>query len=599
MRSFTRSVFQSHGSNDDVEIEMTGWEWVRLFRLMKNKWLYFLCLLTTCFSFSAPYILSYIQGKLATALTETQYDSADEFLDSINRITNLLSFSVICLFTMNLTSSLSDSFRSPQFLREIRTSVFKAFLDQELGYFDTMQTGIVLSRLQDDTTNSFDAYTSKLITFVRMIVQWSLGLIVCLSVNVKITLIIMCCLPFYALAQFLGSKAINRIWKEYSESNEAVGAKAEEILTSFRTVKSFDAEMREYKNYKDKLKSVYDVQVRASRIHGAKECVSQIVIWVMTSYILYYTGNLAAKGEIEPGAIVNLMYMINAWSFSFAGIFSTLTQFQQANVSAAKLTLILERQSKVPLHVGEKIEHSLIGKIEFKDVTFYYPGRDEPAIDGLSFTINPGETVAIVGESGCGKSTTLLLLQRFYDPQSGCILIDGKNIRNIEPISLRYQIAIVPQNPVMFSMTVKDNIRYGKPEANREEVIKASEIANAHSFVVQLANGYKTLVEQNSLSGGQKQRLCIARAVMMAAPILLLDEATAALDTESERLVQEAMQNYRKGKTAILVAHRLATVRNADRILVMDKGKIVETGTHDELILKSGYYAHLVQHQLQ
>ncbi|KAK8900237.1 hypothetical protein M9Y10_002560 [Tritrichomonas musculus] len=599
MRNFTPRVFQTHGSNDEVEIEMTGWEWVRLFRLMKNKWLYFLCLFTTCFSFSAPYILSYIQGKLATALIETEYDSSDEFLDSINRITNLLSFSVICLFLMNLTSSLSDSFRSPQFLREIRTAVFKAFLDQELGYFDTMQTGVVLSRLQDDAMNSFDAYTLKLISFVRMIVQWALGLIVCLSINVKITIIIMLCLPFYALAQFLGNKGIERIWREYSESNEAVGAKAEEILTSFRTVKSFDAEMREYKNYKEKLKAVHDVEVRASRIHGTKEGASQAVIWCMSAFILYYTGNLAAKGQIEPGAIVNLMYMINAWSFSFAGIFSTITQFQQANVSAAKLTQILERQSSVPLHVGEKIDHQLVGKIEFQNVTFFYPGRDEPALNGLSFTINPGETVAIVGESGCGKSTTLLLLQRFYDPQSGCVMIDGQNIRNIEPISLRYQIAIVPQNPVMFSMTVKDNIRYGKPEASRDEVIRASEIANAHSFVVQLANGYKTLVEQNSLSGGQKQRLCIARAVMMAAPILLLDEATAALDTESERLVQEAMQNYRKGKTAILVAHRLATVRNADRILVMDKGKIVEMGTHDELIQKSGYYAHLVQHQLQ
>lgn len=598
MRNFTNRVFQTHGSNDEVTIEITGREWIKLFKLMKQKWLYLILIITTIFSFSAPYLLSFIQGKLATALIDTDYESPDDFLNSINRITNYFLLATATLFGMNLTSSISDAFRSPQFLRELRVSLFKSFLSQELGYFDTMQTGIVLSRLQDDTLNAFDAYTTKLITVLRMFVNWIIGLVSCLAINTKITLIILSCLPFYAITQFAGTKAINRIWKEYSESTEEVGAKAEEILTSFRTIRSFDAEMREYHLYKDRLKTVHDVECRASRIHGAKEGFSHLVIWSMASLVLYYSSRMAANGEIESGAIVNLMYMVNAWSFQFAGIFSTLTQFRQANVSCAKITNILERESKVPLHVSRSIG-AVTGRIEFNNVHFRYPGCDDFALDGLSFVIEPGETVAIVGESGCGKSTTLLLLQRFYDPQSGVILIDGQNIHEIDPISLRNEIAIVPQTPVMFTMTVKDNIRYGKPEAHHDEVVRAAQIANADAFIRQLANGYKTDVEQNSLSGGQKQRICISRAVMMSAPILLLDEATAALDTESEKLVQDAMQNYRQGKTAILVAHRLATVRNADRILVMDKGKIVEMGTHDELIQKSGIYAHLVQYQLQ
>jgi ABC-type multidrug transport system fused ATPase/permease subunit len=217
----------------------------------------------------------------------------------------------------------------------------------------------------------------------------------------------------------------------------------------------------------------------------------------------------------------------------------------------------------------------------------------------LSFTVEPGETVAIVGESGCGKSTTLQLIQRFYDVSEGQILIDGMDIRDLSPMDLRNQIAIVPQTPVMFSLSVKDNVRFGRPKATREEVVNAATVANAHSFITQLRGGYKTFVQQNNLSGGQKQRICIARAVLIDAPILLLDEATAALDTESEQLVQEALGNFRQGKTAILVAHRLATIRNADRILVMDGGKIIETGTHDQLLAASGAYARLIQHQLQ
>ncbi|OHS96840.1 ABC transporter family protein [Tritrichomonas foetus] len=598
MRNITTQVFSTQGSNDDVEIEITGWEWIKIIKLMKNKWIYIIALITNIFSFSGPFIYSSIQGRLATVLIDSRFDTSDEFLESTNKLTNLLIFAAFILFLMNVISSITDAIKSPQYLREIRTAVFKALLNQELGYFDTLQTGIVLSRLQDDTTNAFEAYTTKLMTFVRMIVNWFFGFFILLSINLKVTLIAMICLPFFGLTQFLGNKAIRKIWKDYSESTEAVGAKAEEILSSFRTVRSFDAENREYKAYKDKLKNVHNVEVRASRVHGAKECGSQIALWTTTSLILFYLGLLASRGEIEPGAIINIMYMMQAWSNSFAGIFSNITQLQQSNVSSAKLVDILERKSKVPINVGCKMGN-VTGRITFRNVTFSYPGRDEPAIDNLSFTVDPGETVAIVGESGCGKSTTLLLLQRFYDPQNGEILVDDYNIKNVDPISLRSQIAIVPQNPVMFTMTVKDNIRYGKPDADRDKVIQAAEIANAHNFVRQLSKGYKTEVEQNSLSGGQKQRLCIARAVMISAPILLLDEATAALDTESERLVQDALQNYRQGKTAILIAHRLATVRNADRIIVMNKGKIVETGTHDELIEKSGFYAHLIQHQLQ
>jgi ABC-type multidrug transport system fused ATPase/permease subunit len=311
------------------------------------------------------------------------------------------------------------------------------------------------------------------------------------------------------------------------------------------------------------------------------------------------TGMQAQRGEIEPGAVVTLMAVIIRWSHSFSGLFNSGTQFKKSNISSAKLLEVLERNSAIPLDRGAPINRRISGKVEFRDVCMQYKDRTTLALDHLSFVVNPGECVAIVGESGCGKTTTLQLIERFYDPTQGQVLIDGMDVRDLSPIDLRGQIAIVPQGPVMFSMSVRDNIRYGRPEAVREEIVEAATTANAHGFIRQLREGYKTHVQQNTLSGGQKQRICIARAMLINAPIVLLDEATASLDTESERLVQEALRKYKSGRTLIIVAHRLATIRNADRIIVIDHGRIVESGTHEELLQLNGVYHHLVKHQLQ
>jgi ABC-type multidrug transport system fused ATPase/permease subunit len=271
---------------------------------------------------------------------------------------------------------------------------------------------------------------------------------------------------------------------------------------------------------------------------------------------------------------------------------------KKAKISAAKILDIIERVPKVDSHIGDTLKR-VAGKIEFRDVGFKYETRDEFAVRHLSFTINPGETVALVGESGCGKSTTLQLLQRFYEVDEGQIFIDDVDISTLSPHFLRTQIATVPQGPVLFSMSIKENIKYAAHEASDKDVAEAAAVGNAHNFVMELPEKYETQVQQMSLSGGQKQRICISRAILMNAPILLLDEATAALDTESEQLVQESLDRFRHGKTAVLVAHRLATVLHADRILMFQDGKVVEEGQHQELLAKGGLYAYLVKFQLQ
>ncbi|KAH0786261.1 ABC transporter family protein [Histomonas meleagridis] len=277
---------------------------------------------------------------------------------------------------------------------------------------------------------------------------------------------------------------------------------------------------------------------------------------------------------------------------------SISNDMNKSAVSAQKIIELIEMKPEVDRKEGGELKN-VKGKIEFRNVYFKYQNSEKYAVQNLSFVINQGQTVAFVGESGCGKSKTLQLLQRFYEIESGQILIDNQDISKISAVNLRSYISTVPQTPVLFSTSILDNIQYSKEDANMDEVIKAAQIGNAHDFITQLPDGYQSIVHQTSLSGGQKQRICISRAILANSPILLLDEATSALDTESERLIHESLEKFRNDRTVILVAHRLATVMNADKILLFKDGQVIEEGTHQELMARNGFYANLVKYQLQ
>lgn len=590
----------SNGSTDTPDIEITGYEWLRLYKYIKHRLIYFLLIVFYLLDSTFSQVRLVIQGKLATILVNSDFETADDFVVAIDNISGLMLLSIIAKFVVDMILNYLESYYMENFSKDLKVTIMEKILSQDVSYFDKTQTGVILSRISSDVSNSYDALTETIFDFIYCIYNFVVGIVICFAESWQVTLIALSCFPIYGLSQILGKKYINRLYLNYNDTSTKATAKAEEILTCFRTVRPFDAELREYHSYRQRLFAVHDVLLKTSFVRGCQRSVESLTHWGMASFVLYYTGIQAIQGKIDPGAIVTIMSIIHTWSYTITSAFSSISDMRKANVSCAKLVEIIDRQPLIKLHEGRELPPKIDGIIEFKNVSFKYPTRDDYALQNLSFKVNKGETVALVGESGCGKSTTLQLIQRFYDVNGGQILVDGNDIKELDPLSLRNQISIVPQGPVIFSMTVKDNVRFGKPHAKREEVVQASTIANAHNFILRLKEGYKTMITQNSLSGGQKQRICIARAILMNAPIILLDEATAALDTESESLVQQSILKLKneQGTTQIIVAHRLATVRNADRILVMDKGNIVEEGTHDELIQRSGVYARLVQNQL-
>jgi ATP-binding cassette subfamily B protein len=407
--------------------------------------------------------------------------------------------------------------------------------------------------------------------------------------------------PPVALGAVAYGRRVRKLAREAQDALARANEVAEETISGIRTVRAFAAERAEGSRYAKAVWDAFAVVWRRILTSAVFMSVSSFAAFSALALVLWYGGRLVERGEMTPGGLTSFLIYTLTVALSLGGISELWADLMRASGAAERVFELLDRQPTIPLSDGNKLGE-VAGHVELREVHFAYPSRkDMPVLQNVSLELLPGDVVALVGPSGSGKSTIAALLLRLYDPGRGRVTLDGHDLRELSPEWLRQRVGVVAQEPLLFSCSVAENIRYGRTNASEEEVIAAAKMANAHEFITKFPEGYETLVGERGvkLSGGQKQRVAIARAVLKNPRILVLDEATSALDAESEHLVKEALERLMKGRTTLIIAHRLSTVIGADRVVVLQDGVMVQSGDHASLMQEGGLYRRLVERQLE
>lgn len=486
---------------------------------------------------------------------------------------------------------------------DLRKAVFSHLLKLDARYFDTNRIGELTSRLNGDTAIIRGAVGSSFSLALRSMVTIIGALAMMILTSPVLTLAVVIAVPAIIFPVMLYSRRLRGMSRNTQDALADLSAMATEMLGATRTVKSFTQEDVQATLYHERSEASYGAEVRRL---GARSILVALVIFLGTCALVglvWWGARAVFEGSVTAGQLAQFMVYALMASGALTNVSEVLGTLQSVAGSTERLTEILDTEAIIRDPANPiALPQPPLGTVAFDHVDFGYdPASSDRVLRDLSLTVGKGQTVALVGPSGSGKSTTLSLLQRLYDVTSGRILVDGVDIRDVRLFDLRQRFAYVEQEPTIFAGSIADNIRFGKPDATEAEIEAASRAALVHDFVVDLPKGYDTIVGERGvmLSGGQKQRLAIARAILKNAPILLLDEATSALDAQSERLVQMALEHLMKGRTTLVIAHRLATIRDADTILVLDGGEIIDQGTHDELVAKGGRYAELAKLQFR
>ncbi|MGV8938986.1 MAG: ABC transporter transmembrane domain-containing protein [Allorhizobium sp.] len=486
---------------------------------------------------------------------------------------------------------------------DLRREVFAHVTTLSPAFFDVNQSGEIVSRLTADTTQLKSAVgaTASLALRNTILCLGAIGLMIYTSPQLSI--LVLSAIPIIVFPLVAFGRSVRKRSREAQDRLAAAAAFAGETISASRTVQAFNGEPAANTRYASAVEAAYDAARGATKSRALLTGIAIAMIFGSIVAVLWYGAQNVLSGTMTAGTLGQfLLYSVIAAS-SLGALSEVWGELSQASGAAERLTELLQEVSAIAEPATPLILPSpALGRVAFNDVHFAYPTYPgKSALNGLSFKVEPGETVAIVGPSGAGKSTIFSLVLRFYDPVTGTIMLDDVDIRDVSPAELRARIAIVPQDVTIFAASVHDNIAFGSPDASREQVRAAAVAAQAEEFIARLENGYDTQAGERgiTLSGGQRQRIAIARAILKNAPVLLLDEATSALDAESETLVQKALDGLMRDRTTIVIAHRLATVLKADRILVLDGGRIVEEGTHQSLIHHGGLYAKLARLQFE
>ncbi|MDT8411429.1 MAG: ABC transporter transmembrane domain-containing protein [Vicingaceae bacterium] len=568
---------------------------MRVFRFIKPfKVPFIIGLLVLFISSITTMVFPKVLGDLIDSVNADDANTVNTFtilLVGIFLVTAILSFLRVYLFGLVTYKALAL----------LRMTTYKHLISSPMSYFSKRRVGELSSRITSDIALLQDTFTTTIAEFLRQFITIPVGMFFLLFISFRLTVFMIAVIPIVAIIGVFFGKYIKKLSKEAQDDIADSNTVVDETLHGIASVKAYANEFFEILRYKKSIDSSVNTSIKRALWRGVFIGLVMFAAGAAIVSIIWYGLHMVQNEVITLGELLSFAIYSALLGFSFAGAADLFSQLQKAIGATENLMDILDETTE-NVTLEETPEIKIEGNLVFNNVCFSYPSRrDIQVLKGITFNVEQGKQIAIVGPSGSGKSTIAGLIFRFYDPESGEISIDGKNINDYALSQIRNQMAIVPQEVMLFGGTIKENIEYGKPNATDEEIFEAAKKANALEFIESFPEKFETLVGDRGiqLSGGQKQRIAIARAILKDPSILVLDEATSALDSESERLVQEALERLMEGRTSIVIAHRLSTIKKADTIIVLDNGKIKEKGTHEELVKKeNGIYKNLSTLQL-